>query len=139
MNINIKTKNMELTNTMRRYVANKVGELEKYIQSVENYSETGQRDSVMADVEIGRTSQHHRKGDSVYRAEINISLPGEKHILRTQSEQWDLHVAVDKAKDEMQRRLKGYKSRRTDKFEKGRRVWKKFMHLSRLAKKDDEK
>ena len=129
MKINIKTKNMELTNAVRKYVTDKVGELEKYVQSVESPTETGQRDSVMVDVEIGRTSRHHRKGDNVYRAEINVSLPGEKHVLRTESEQWDLYVAIDKAKDEMQRRMKKYRAKRAKKFERGERIWKKLMRL----------
>ncbi|OGZ60843.1 MAG: ribosomal subunit interface protein [Candidatus Spechtbacteria bacterium RIFCSPLOWO2_01_FULL_43_12] len=137
MQINIKATNMELTNAVRKYVTDKVGELEKYIQAVDNTAETGQRSAVVVDVEIGRTSKHHRKGD-VYRAEINVSLPGEKHVLRTESEQWDLHVAIDEAKDEMQSRMKKYRSKRTDSFDRGKRAWKKLIRLSGLAKRDTE-
>ena len=137
MQINIKATNMELTNAVRKYVTDKVGELEKYIQAVDSTAETGQRSAVVVDVEIGRTSKHHRKGD-VYRAEINVSLPGEKHVLRTESEQWDLHVAIDEAKDEMQSRMKKYRSKRTDSFDRGKRAWKKLIRLSGLAKRDTE-
>lgn len=137
MQINIKATNMELTNAVRKYVTDKVGELEKYIQAVDNTAETGQRSAVVVDVEIGRTSKHHRKGD-VYRAEINVSLPGEKHVLRAESEQWDLHVAIDEAKDEMQSRMKKYRSKRTDSFDRGKRAWKKLIRLSGLAKRDTE-
>lgn len=138
MNINIKTKNIELTNAMRKYVMDKIGELEKYIQSVESPVESGQRDPVIVDVEIGRTSQHHRKGSNIYRAEINASLPGEKYVLRTHSEQWDLYVAIDKAKEEMQERMKKYRAKRTQKFKRVERVWKRLTHLSRLAKRRGE-
>jgi ribosome-associated translation inhibitor RaiA len=67
-----------------------------------------------------------------------VSLPGEKHVLRTESEKWDLHVAIDEAKDEMQSRMKKYRSKRTDSFDRGKRAWKKLMHLSGLAKRDGE-
>ncbi|MDX1608031.1 MAG: ribosome-associated translation inhibitor RaiA [Candidatus Spechtbacterales bacterium] len=139
MQINIKTKNIELTDPLREYIEQKVGELEKLISKVgEEPQKPGEHDTVMVDVEVARTTNHHKKGDDIMRAEINMRVPGVKNILRVESEQWDARVAIDEAKDDMQRQLRKYKGKKRAKKQKGRRKFKDLLHLSKLARKDDE-
>ena len=52
----------------------------------------------MLDVEVGRTTQHHKSGD-IFRAEINLKLKGDS--LRAVREAEDLYAAIDQVKDEI--------------------------------------
>jgi ribosomal subunit interface protein len=46
---------------------------------------------VSAQVEVGKTTQHHNKGP-FFRAEINLQIPN--RMLRAESEHEDLYVAI---------------------------------------------
>ncbi|MDX1536053.1 MAG: ribosome-associated translation inhibitor RaiA [Candidatus Spechtbacterales bacterium] len=139
MQINLKSNNLELSDSIYEYVNKKIGELDKLVQKMDNTSdEKGEKDTVQVDVEVGRTTNHHKKGDEIYRAEINVTVPGAKKVIRVESKQHDLHLAIDEAKDGMQRRLKRYKSKKRTKFQRGIRKMKKITRLSRLARRRDE-
>ncbi len=134
MQVNINTKDIELTESLRTYVEKKVGDLERYLQGMyeENdmpEEQSGERDPVMVDVEIGRTTRHHRKGD-VYRAEINIDVPSTKRVLRAESKKPDLHLAIDEVKDEMQREIKKYRNKRTDLYRRDMSLLKKVTRFT---------
>jgi ribosomal subunit interface protein len=88
---------MELTQAIKEYVFEKVDGLEKFFSGV-----------LQADVEVGKTSRHHQKGD-VFFCEMNLSVP--KTLLRSREEMDDLYKAINKAKDRMQRELKKYKGK----------------------------
>jgi len=105
MNIkyNIKATNMELTDAIRAYVESKLAAIEKLV----NPKDT----SVYATVEVGKTTKHHKQGN-IFRAEINIHIAGRD--LRATSKREDLYAAIDEAKDEVIRRLRKVKTRRTD-------------------------
>lgn len=96
---------------IEEYVYQKVGSLEHFLKKMDP--------SVLeARVEIGKPSAHHKKGD-VFYAELNLKLPG--RLLRAQSENWDLRLAIDEVKDEMQRQIKKYKERIRELNRKGLR------------------
>lgn len=88
---------MDLTPAIKDYVFDKVGSLDKFFDRVDQ-----------ADVEVGKTTNHHQKGD-VFFCEINLSVP--KTLLRAREELDDLYKAINKAKDRMQRELKKYKGK----------------------------
>jgi len=131
MKINIKATNLELTPAITVYIEEKINGLEKFIsgEALKQWDESNQA-AVEATVEIARTTNHHRQGD-VYRAEINLKVPG--RILRAEAEQWDMRVAIDQAKDELQVELKKYKNKQETQFRKGSRMLKKLTSLSPLA------
>lgn len=84
MNIQrIKGTNMELTEAIKDAVADELAALDT---RVERWGT-----AVSADVEVGRTSNHHQKGE-VFRAEINLTIPGK--LLRAEDENEDLYVAI---------------------------------------------
>lgn len=130
LKINIKTTNFQLTDSIREYIEKKFGELEKFVNV--HSDDEGRRSTVEAFVEVGRTTQHHKKGN-VYRAEIQIRLPGAQGI-RVESEQWDVHHAIDEAKDEMQRQLKRYKGKQRSKLYHAARIAKRLSKISPLAR-----
>ena len=55
-----------------------------------------------ADVEVGRTTQHHNKGE-VFRAEVNLQIPGK--LLRAEDENEDLYVAIKNVSKTLAREL----------------------------------
>lgn len=100
MKLNIKCTNFEFTPIISQYIEGKLGLLDKLIEKFD--IEGG----VRSDVEVGRTTQHHLKGP-VYRAEINLHLPGK--MLRAEHEDFDLRIAIDRAKGKLQREIVKYK------------------------------
>jgi putative sigma-54 modulation protein len=98
MKIDIKGTNMELTEAIKDYVNEKIGGLEKFFDNI-----------IEAKVEVGKTSNHHQKGD-VFRAEVNLDVP-EKYVLRAEAVREDLYMAINEVKDDLQRQIKKYKEK----------------------------
>lgn len=99
MKILIKATKLDLTSALKSYLEEKIWSLNKL---VDKWDLEG---AVVARVELGRTTVHHHKGD-VFRAEINLNLPGQ--VLRVEAEEWDIRVAIDRVKNELQREIKKY-------------------------------
>lgn len=85
--------NIELTEAIRNYVTEKVESIERF---------TKRFDPCDVAVEVGKTSEHHNKGD-VFFAEMNITVPGD--VVRAHAERDDLYAAIDEAKDDVKRQL----------------------------------
>lgn len=90
---------MDLTEAIRQYVEKRLSALEKMC---EKYSPCD------VAVEVGKTTQHHQKGD-VFFAEFNMTIPGE--VVRSTSTTDDLYAAIDDAKDDLKRQLVDRKER----------------------------
>jgi len=104
MHIIIKSTNLNLTPAIEKYIEEKIGSLDHFIKKrFEGKSE------IKAEVEIARTTKHHRHGD-VFCAEVNLHLP--KKNLRAEHSDWDIRIAIDKTKDKLQREIKKYKEKR---------------------------
>lgn len=99
----LKTTDLELTDAMRAAVEHMLEKLGKYAA---RYGE-----AVSADVELAKTTRHHRKGP-FFRAEINVEIPGK--LLRAESEHEDLYAAIEEVEDEMTRQLREEKERSVD-------------------------
>jgi len=108
MNINIKTTQFELTDSIRDYFEKKMEEVEKL-----TLSET---ENIILSAELGKTTNHHKSGD-IFRAEINLRLEGK--MLRAVSEKEDLYSAIDDVREEMVRQIKQSKEKNRSLFRKG--------------------
>jgi len=108
MIIQIKTTNIELNESLKIFVEEKVMELKKNLVKFDEVPEQG-REKINVHVEIGKISKHHRKGD-VFRAEIQVYLP--KKLLRVVVKGIDLRSAIIEARDELDREIKKYKGKR---------------------------
>lgn len=86
----LKATNLELTDSIRNYVQEKVDMLEKFL---------GRTAVVNCDVELGKSVGGQNKGE-IYRAEINLRIPRE--ILRVEKSASDLYKAIDKMKDHLE-------------------------------------
>lgn len=109
MNINIKATNMSLNPDVKEYIEKKLDHIEKKLIDPNDTS-------AICDVEVGKTSKHHQKGD-VFRAEFNLNVSGNFH--RAESTQNNLYAAIDEAKDELFRSLRSKKKKSKDLSRKG--------------------
>ncbi len=115
----IKTTNLKLTPAIEDYIRQKMErDLARFVRRLD------EKGAAELFVEIARTTRHHRRGD-VFRAEADLRLPGK--VLRAEAEEWNIRVAVDRVKDELQREIKKYKERQVVKFKKGARTFKEKM------------
>ncbi len=121
MKIDIKTTNVQLNEALQKYIEEKIGPLDKFVEGGRVW------------VEIGKPSRHHRKGPETFYAEANIQLPFKGRVIRSESSKEDLRLAIDEVKDELQRELKKYKGVREAKQRRGARMFKKMLHLSPLS------
>ena len=84
MTINrIKATGIELTDAIKNAVEKELAALDERI------ARWG--DAVSADVEVGKTTNHHHKGE-IFRAEANLHIPGK--TLRAEETAEDLYAAI---------------------------------------------
>ncbi len=114
MRINFKVTNMELTPAIQAYAESKIGPLSILLPS---------DGEPQAFLEIGRTSNHHKQGEDVFRAEIKIKVAGKEFFAEENG--GDLYASIDKVKDEIAREIKKEKSRGKTLFVRGARKIKK--------------
>ena len=133
MRINIKATNFDLTPSLKKYIEDKIGDLEKFIQKVgkEGRSFKKGKPPCEAWVEVGRTTFHHRKGE-VFRAEVQLKVPGKS--LRAEAEQEDLHAAINEVRDDLQRELRKYTNKAAARYKRGARRIKEFFRFAPSAR-----
>ena len=99
---NIQGTNIELTDAIRGYVTQKVEDISRFKKRF---------DPCDVAIEVGKTSDHHNKGD-VFFAEMNVAILGD--VLRAHSERDDLYAAIDEVKDDVKRQLIEKKEKMVD-------------------------
>jgi len=100
MNTNIRTNNITLTAAISDYTNKRLKKIEKILDG---------DPTVQCDIELGRTSSHHHKGE-IFRAEIHIVGAG-KNVYAA-AEKIDLYSAIDAVRDEVLRELRAGKGKR---------------------------
>jgi ribosomal subunit interface protein len=133
MNIKIRTKNISLNESLDAWVREKVNELKKFLGKFKNENEVESgRDKIKIEVEIGKISKHHKKGE-VFRAELQLFLPRKK--LRAVVKNIDLRTAIIEARDQLGREIKRYKGKRLDRARKWARRVKERIRTPRFMRK----
>lgn len=97
--INVKATNISLTPAISDYIKKRIDALEKFYKKEEE---------IIANVEVGKTTRHHKSGD-VFRAEIHIRSRGNEYYATSERE--DLYAAIDEVKDEIVRELTSTRKR----------------------------
>jgi ribosomal subunit interface protein len=108
MKINEKGVNMQITPDIKDYLYKKLAHIEKFLNPTD--------ESVLCEVELGKISNHHNKGD-VYKTEINLHIAGKN--LRAVSEMEDIFASIDIAKDDIVRDLQTNKDRKVSMMKRG--------------------
>lgn len=110
MIINIAAKNFELTPAIRKYIEDKIADLNKFIGP--NFND----DSVEINFEVSKTTQHHRKGD-VFYAEANLNILG--HLLRADKNADALYKSIDEVKNLLADEIRKLKDKERERRETG--------------------
>lgn len=108
MNHNTKATGIEITPAIEDY-------LEKRLSAFDKFSHSD-KDSARYDVEVGKTTNHHRSGD-VFRAEINLHMDGQNFF--AVSEKDDLYAAIDEVKDQIVQQITSHKDKSTTLYRRG--------------------
>lgn len=108
MRINTKVTAIEPTPAISDYLSSKLAALEKFIDAGD--------DSAVCDVEIGKTTNHHRTGD-IFRAEINLQWEGTQFYAATEKD--DLYAAIDEVKDEILKEIEKSKKKEDTLIKRG--------------------
>lgn len=91
--------NMDLTDAIKMRVEKKLMALEKICQNIEPCDVA---------VDVGKTTTGQQKG-KIFRAEYNLIVPGT--LLRAETVEEDLYVAIDKATKDLRRQISEYKEK----------------------------
>ena len=92
---------MEVTPTIREHIEEKIGGLEHFL-------DPKHADLAEVRVEVGRSTQHHHKGN-VFYAEANLKIG--KEFFRATMQHEDLHAAINDVRDELERQFKKHKTK----------------------------
>lgn len=116
MKIITRTKNLELTGELDRFIEEKIGSLKKFVQILKKEEEK----KTLAEVyfEIEKETNHHNKGN-IFRAEATILLPGRKLVASANGD--DLFLTIVEVKDKLQQEIKKYKEKTITKTRRGQR------------------
>jgi ribosomal subunit interface protein len=115
MNIIVKTKNFEMTPSLREFVEDRIGSLEKYFDLLREADDPSLVSEIDAVVEVGKTTLHHRKGD-ICRAEVLLTFHSNK--LRAAKSADDIEKAIVAVRDDLQRQITDFKEKAIDKNRK---------------------
>lgn len=111
MKITVKGTNIKLSDSIYEYIQKKIDTLDKFVQNV---------NPVEGWVEVEKLNRPKETSD-VFRAEAQVKLPGVSGI-RAEASEWDLHTAIDRVKDDLQRQLKRYKRKMIAKRRRAKEV-----------------
>lgn len=97
MQIKITHENIEPTDAIREYVEDKISLLTNF-----------QDDLQIADVVVGKTTNHHNKGE-VFHCRVNVSYPG--GLYRADEMHEDLYTAIGASEAVLQREIIKHKEK----------------------------
>ncbi|MDO8655842.1 MAG: ribosome-associated translation inhibitor RaiA [Nanoarchaeota archaeon] len=100
MNTNIKTTNLTLTPAITDYTNKRLSKIMKILRN---------DPSARCDVELGKTTDHHQKGD-IFRAEMHVV--GKNLNAYASSEEKDLYTAIDSVREEILQELRTEKGKK---------------------------
>lgn len=98
LEVEIYSRNMDITDRIQDYVSKKVGKLDRYLPGIED---------VRVDVAYVKSAR-----SAADRQVAQITVRGKGFILRSEERADDIFAALDTALDKMQRRIERYKGKR---------------------------
>ncbi|MDD2913578.1 MAG: ribosome-associated translation inhibitor RaiA [Candidatus Paceibacterota bacterium] len=131
MKITIKPKDIKVTKEIEKHIEEKADSLEKFINLSAGEKERKTLKEII--VEIERETKHHEKGP-VFRAKMQMHLPGKFIYAESVSE--NLNLSINEVKDEIEKEIKKYKTRKISLRRKNERNLKEKIKLASAAKKE---
>ncbi|HDN80391.1 MAG: ribosome-associated translation inhibitor RaiA [Chloroflexi bacterium] len=100
MELKIKARNLEVTETLRKYLEKKIGKMNRYLpKATEAY------------IELSREGTKSIKDSH----KVEVTLRGGKAFIRAEERSADIFAAIDSVVDKLQRRIERYKGKLYDK------------------------
>lgn len=103
MEIQMFTRNMDLTPRLQEYVEKKVGKLTRYLPNI-------------TEVRVDLAVENTRSSTQRQVAQLTIRTP--RVILRAEERSADMFAAIDAVLDKMRRQITRYKTRRQDRWQR---------------------
>ena|SRR3989344_772847 len=100
MQIIIKTKNLELTPSLKNYINKRIEGLKKFVNKVSDIF-----------VEVEKETLHHKKGE-IFRTEALVHFPGKTLVAQAHGD--DLGKVVTQVRDELKREIAKYKLKKIE-------------------------
>ncbi len=119
MNINLQSKNMEITPAIHDYVMKRITNLEKLLEKMEVDGE-----GAVVSFDLSKNTNHH-KGGSIFHADCRIQVKGEEFYGSADEE--DLYMAIDSVKETLFKEISKNKDRKQTLFKRGAISVKKMM------------
>lgn len=119
MQINLHSKNIELTEEIKDYALKRVTNLDKLLSSIEDGG-----GEVKATLEVSRSTNHHKTGE-VFHADCSIVIDGAHFYGESDSE--DLYAAIDEVKEKLYLAISKDKGRKQTLIVRGARSVKKML------------
>jgi ribosomal subunit interface protein len=120
MQINIQSKNIELTEEIRNYALKRVTNLEKLLSNIKD--EKG--GEVKVSFEISKSTNHHKAGD-IFHSDCSIIIDG-KHFY-AESDNEDLMSAIDEVKEHLFNEITKSKDKKQTLYKRGAASVKKML------------
>lgn len=118
MQIKLKGTGIDLTDDISQYAEEKIRFIEKFITPKDP-------SSVMAYIELEKTTEHHQSGDDLYRAEVNLDIDGQYY--RAEAQAADVRAAIDEVKDDIEQVVKSRRSKERTEERRGGKIIKKLL------------
>ncbi len=115
MHVDIYAKGVELNDTLRDYVTNRMTHVQKY---------TNQDSEMHAYVEIKKSSTHHKSAVDLYHASCRLVIDGHEYYAETSD--GDMYAAIDALQEHVYREVRDQKGKRESMFRKGHRMIRKL-------------
>lgn len=119
MQINLQSKNIELTDTLKDYVLKKVTNFGKLLSDIET-----QKGEARVKFEVSKTTKHHKTGE-IFHAECTININGQNFF--GESDHEDLYSAIDEVKEQLFNDIGKNKDRKQTLFRRGASSVKKML------------
>lgn len=92
------------------------GYVESRLDSLEKLLNAG-TEEVMYSIGVGKETGHHKNGDTLYKAEVQIMHNGKTFYAEASSD--DPHAAIDEVRDELASQIRKHKGKTFAKFKRG--------------------
>lgn len=120
MDIRIKTTDYQITPEVSAYLDERIAPIEKLLGS--------DAQNARIEVELGRDGGNQRHSDHAWRVEINVSYPGGQSVRATNNAE-NINTAIDDAKEEAMRQLRGSRQASRDVMRRTGAAIKRFMRF----------
>jgi len=105
--VNIFSRNLEVTESLNEQILKKVTGLDRYLDEI-------------VEARVDLTSTNARSAEE--REVVQITIHGKGFILRAEERSSDILIALNMAADTLQRRIKRYKGKRSQRWKQGKGI-----------------